>query len=291
VKKHIPLICLCFIALLLTSCGFGGKGEFKADKEIAVFSREDGSGTRTAFTEIFNIVEMGENGTRKDRTTKEAVIAKQTDVLMSGIASDRYSIGYLSLGSVNKTIKLISIDGVYPTAETVKNGTYAVSRPFIIVTKKEISPATQDFINFMLSKEGQAVAAESYISAVDNAPEFNSSMPSGKVVVAGSSSVTPVMEKLKEAYIEINPNAIIEIQLSDSSSGIQGVIDGTCDIGMSSRHLKDSEKAVLDQHTIALDGIAIVVNKNNPINNLSSEQVKAVFKGEITRWRELIEQG
>ncbi len=215
---------------------------FDTKKAINVISREDGSGTRGAFIELFGILQKNEDGTQKDLTTKEAVIARQTDVMMTNVAGDKYAIGYISLGSLNDTVKALNIEGVVPTTENVKNGTYPVSRPFNIATKGEPTGLAKDFIDFILSAEGQAVVSKSYI-AVDDAPlAYAGSKPSGKIVVAGSSSVTPVMEKLKEAYLAVNPNAQIEIQMSDSSAGMNGAIDGTCDIGMASRELKDSER-------------------------------------------------
>ncbi len=259
------------------------------DTIISVVSREDGSGTRGAFIELFGVEVKNEDGTKKDMTTKEAIIAKATDVMMTNVASDEDAIGYISLGSVNDTIKPLNIDGVAATPENVKSGTYKVSRPFVIATKGEADGLTKDFIDFILSEEGQAVVSKSYIAVVEGAPAYNGTKPSGKIVVAGSSSVTPIMEKLKEAYEAVNTNASIEIQQSDSSTGMTAAIDGTCDIGMSSRALKDSEKEQLLDTQIALDGIAVIVNNNNPISNLTSEQVKNIYTGEVTRWNEVQE--
>ncbi len=257
---------------------------FDTKKAINVISREDGSGTRGAFIELFGILQKNEDGTQKDLTTKEAVIARQTDVMMTNVAGDKYAIGYISLGSLNDTVKALNIEGVVPTTENVKNGTYPVSRPFNIATKGEPTGLAKDFIDFILSAEGQAVVSKSYI-AVDDAPlAYAGSKPSGKIVVAGSSSVTPVMEKLKEAYLAVNPNAQIEIQMSDSSAGMNGAIDGTCDIGMASRELKDSEKEKLTDIQIALDGIAVIVNNENPAADLTKDQVKAIFTGGVETW-------
>lgn len=258
--------------------------DFDTQKAITVISREDGSGTRGAFIELFGIEQKGEDGTKKDLTTKEAVIARQTDVMMTNVAGDKFAIGYISLGSLNDTVKALNIEGVVPTTENVKNGTYPVFRPFNIATKGEAGGLAKDFIDFILSAEGQAVVSNSYIAIDDAAPAYAGTKPSGKIVVAGSSSVTPVMEKLKEAYLVINPNAQIEIQMSDSSAGMNSAIDGTCDIGMASRELKDSEKEVLTDIQIALDGIAVIVNNENPTSNLTKDQVKAIFIGEIEKW-------
>lgn len=259
---------------------------FKADSDISVISREDGSGTRGAFIELLGIEQKGSDGSKKDLTTKEAIIARQTDIVMTQVAGDRYAIGYISLGSLNDTVKALQIEGVNPSPATVKDGTYPIARPFNIATKGEPSGLAKDFIDFILSAEGQAVVGKGYIAIDESAPAYNGSKPSGKIVVAGSSSVTPVMEKLKEAYVTINPNANIEIQQSDSSAGMTGAIDGTCDIGMASRELKDSEKAVLTPIQIALDGIAVVVNKENPASDLSKDQVKSIYIGEVLRWSE-----
>lgn len=261
--------------------------DFNQSKSISVVSREDGSGTRGAFIELFKVEVKAEDGSKKDRTTKEAIIADKTDIMMTNIANDPYAIGYISLGSLNETIKALDIDGVKASTENVKNGTYKISRPFNIATKGEAAGLAQDFIGFIFSKEGQEVIAKSYIAIDGNAPAYAGNKPSGKITVGGSSSVNPVMEKLKEAYIAINPNADIEIQVSDSTAGMTGTMDGTFDIGMASRELKDSEKEQLTERSIALDGIAVVVNNKNPLSNVSSEQVNGIFTGEITTWNEL----
>ena len=260
-----------------------GKG-----KTVNVVSREDGSGTRGAFIELFGIEEKGADGTKKDNTTQEAIIASKTDVMLTNIAGDEYAIGYVSLGSLNDTVKALNIDGVEATTANVKNGTYKVSRPFNIATKGVGTPLTQDFISFILSKEGQEVVAKSYISVDDAAAAYAGTKPEGKLVIAGSSSVAPVMEKLVEAYKAINPNATIEMQTSDSTAGMTGAMDGTCDIGMASRALKDSEAAELNGTEIALDGIAVIVNPKNTNTNMTKDQVKAVFTGAVTTWDEAV---
>lgn len=260
---------------------------FDKAEEIHVVSREDGSGTRGAFIELFGIEKKNDDGSKKDRTTKEAVIAKQTDIMMTNVANDLYAIGYLSLGSLNDTVKAVSIDGAAASAENVKNGSYAIARPFNIATKGEPSGITKDFVDFIFSAEGQAIVSDSYIAVDDAADAYMGSKPSGKIVIAGSSSVSPLMEKLIEKYKEINPNAQIELQTNDSSSGMKAAIDGTCDIGMASRGLKDSEKEQLNSMEIALDGIAVIVHKENPIGNLSREQVEKIFIGEMMNWSEV----
>ena len=283
-KKTISILLISAIAAAaLTSCADKNAG-FDYEKAIEVVTREDGSGTRTAFIELFGIEQRNADGTRQDLTTKEAVIARQTDVMMTNIAGNQYSVGYISLGSLNSTVKAVQIEGVAATTENVKNGTYPISRPFNIAVKDNPSELAQDFIDFIMSAEGQAVVAQSYIAAKENAPAYSGKKPSGKIVIAGSSSVTPVMEKLKEAYIALNPNAAIEIQMSDSSAGITAVTEGSCDIGMASRELKDSEAAQLTSIQIALDGIALIINNDNPVTNLTIEQVKSIFTGEAKTW-------
>lgn len=284
--KKLSSVAIITFTIILVFSGCKKTNEFRNENLINVISREDGSGTRGAFTDIFDLVLKGNDGSRKDMSTKEAVIAKQTDVLMVSIANDKYAIGYISLGSLNDTIKAVSIDNTAPSGDTVKNGNYSVVRPFNIVTNGEPDGITKDFIQFILSGDGQAVVADSYIPVSDDTPAYSGTQPSGKVVVAGSSSVTPIMEKLKERYLLLNPNASVEIQQSDSSSGIMGTLEGTCDIGMSSRNLKDSETGQLVVTKIAIDGIAIVVNKDNPIDNMSKDQIKKIFTGEFTKWSE-----
>ena len=255
---------------------------------ITVVSREDGSGTRGAFIELFGVEEKDADGNKVDNTTEEAEITNNTAVMMSTVAGDVDAIGYISLGSLNDSVKAAKIDGVEATAENIKSGEYKVSRPFNIATNGEVSDVAQDFIDYILSPEGQAVIEENGYISIDDVKDTESTQPEGKVVVAGSSSVTPVMEKLKEAYAEVNPNAEIEIQQSDSTTGMTSAIDGICDIGMASRELKDEElEAGLTSTTIANDGIAIIVNNDNPTDDLSVDQVKSIYVGETTTWGDL----
>ncbi|GHU85487.1 phosphate-binding protein PstS 2 [Deferribacterales bacterium] len=286
-SKSTPILLLLATLSVFTGCAGERKGIFDKAKAISVVSREDGSGTRVAFIELFGIEVKGDNGNRKDMTTKEAVIAKQTDVMMTNISGDKYAIGYISLGSLNDTVKATDIEGVKASAENVKKGLYSISRPFNIATKSKPAELATDFIKFILSAEGQAVVAKSYIAIIDNAPSYTRNRLSGKIVVAGSSSVTPIMEKLKEAYIGLNPNVNIEIQMSDSSAGMIGAINGTCDIGMASRELKDSELIMLSATKIALDGIAVIVNNENPTTSLTKEQVKGIFTGKMVNWSDV----
>lgn len=263
---------------------------FDASREISVISREDGSGTRGAFIELFGIEQKDADGNKVDYTTDEAMITNSTSVMMTTVAGDEYAIGYISLGSLNDTVKAVAIDGAEASAENIKNDTYKIARPFNIATKGDLSEVAQDFINFILSSEGQAVVEEKGYISTGNTGAFNGTNPSGKVVVAGSSSVTPAMEKLKEAYLAINTNAEIEIQESDSTTGMTSTMEGICDIGMASRELKSSElEAGLTPVVIAMDGIAVVVNNDSQVDELSSEDVKEIYTGEKTVWSDIIE--
>lgn len=250
---------------------------------ITVISREDGSGTRSAFVELTGVED--DNG---DNTTAEAEIANKTDVVLTSVAGNESAIGYVSLGSLNDTVKAVQVDGVDATVENVKSGDYTLSRPFNIATKGEPTGVAKDFINFILSADGQAIVEEEgYIKVNDEAEAFTSDGSSGQIAVGGSSSVSPVMEKLIEAYKTVNPNAQIDLQTSDSTSGMTGAMDGTFAIGMASRELKDEEKAELTPTSIALDGIAVVVNPANTVTNLTMDQIKSIYTGETTDWADV----
>ena len=259
------------------------------DEDIVVVSREDGSGTRGAFIELTGVEQKDADGKKVDYTTLDAEIVNSTSVVLQTVAGNVAGIGYISLGSLNDTVKALQIDGADANVENIKSGAYKVARPFNIVTNGTLSEAAQAFYDFILSAEGQAVVEENkYIPSVDNATAYAGSSVSGKVVIAGSSSVTPVMEKLKEAYLAINPNAEIEIQMSDSSTGVKMAIEGNCDIGMASRELKDSElSAGVTPTVIAIDGIAIIVNNDNPISGLTIEQVRQIYVAELLNWAEV----
>ena len=260
-----------------------------ASGDITVVSREEGSGTRGAFIELFGIEEK-QGDEKVDLTTEEASITNSTSVMMTTVAGDENAIGYISLGSLDDTVKALKIDGAEASAENVADGTYKVSRPFNIITGEEVNETAQDFINFIMSADGQQIIEDNgYIKVDTEAEAYESTNPSGKVVVAGSSSVTPVMEKLSEAYQEINADVTVEVQQSDSTTGITSTKEGICDIGMASRNLKDEEKDGLTATVIAQDGIAVIVNPGNELEELTSEQVKAIFTGETTSWEELAE--
>ena len=262
--------------------------EWDASNDITVVSREDGSGTRGAFIELFGIEQKDENGNKVDHTTEDANITNSTEVMMSTVAGNEYAIGYVSLGSLGDNVKAVKIDRAEATEENIKAGTYKVSRPFNIATKDEVSDVAQDFINFILSEEGQKVVSEAGYISLDDVKPYESNGATGKVVVAGSSSVTPVMEKLKEAYQEVNSGAEIEINQSDSTTGMTSAMSGICDIGMASRELKDEEAQELTSIVIATDGIAVIVNNDSPVDELTSEQVKAIFTGETVAWDEIV---
>ena len=281
-KKMICVIAV--VAMMMTSV-------FALADEINVISREDGSGTRGAFVELFGIEQKNAEGKKVDYTTDECDITNSTSVMMTSVAGNDCAIGYISLGSLNETVKALAIDGAEATVENIKAGTYNVARPFNIATLAQTSEAAQDFIAFIMSAEGQAVIeAKGYIAVVENAAAFEGGKVSGKIVIAGSSSVTPVMEKLAEAYMAINSNVEIELQQSDSSSGMTSTRDGVCDIGMASRDLKDSEmEAGLVPMTIAMDGIAVIVSNDNEVNGLTTEQVRDIYMGEITEWSDVNE--
>ncbi|HWQ88629.1 MAG TPA: substrate-binding domain-containing protein [Desulfitobacteriaceae bacterium] len=286
----ISLLLAVVMVLGLVGCGTTGGGKdtgFKETSSISVVSREAGSGTRGAFIELTGVQVKNADGTKKDMTTANAIIANKTDVVLTNVAGDTYAIGYISLGSLNDTVKALSVDGVVPSTKSVKDKSYPLQRPFNIATKGTPSNLAQDFIDFIMSKEGQAVVAAGYVSVNDGTSSYQGQKPAGKLTVAGSSSVSPLMEKLIEAYQKVNTAADIELQTSDSTAGMTGAIAGTCDIGMASRDLTDSEKAILTPLSIAMDGICIIVNKTNPITNISREALKKIYTGETTTWGSL----
>ena len=290
-KKFISFALIAAMAVT-TLVGCGNKGGNTAggssDAAITVMSREDGSGTRGAFIELFGIEEE-ENGEKVDKTTDEASITNSTSVMMSSVANDANAIGYISLGSLNDTVKALKIDGEEATEQNIKDGKYKICRPFNIATKKGAdNELAKDFISYIMSKEGQQVISDNGYIGDDSAEAYAGTKPSGKVVVGGSSSVSPVMEKLIEAYKKVNTGAEIELQTTDSTTGMTSAIDGSYDIGMASRELQDDEKDKLDSQAIATDGIAVIVNKNNTTDELSSDQVKDIYTGNAVAWDEVV---
>lgn len=276
------------LAALVLALGMAGSCA-QAQESINVISREDGSGTRGAFIELFGIEQKDADGNKVDYTTDDCDITNSTSVMMVSVSGNKNAIGYISLGSLNDTVKAVKIDGAAPSVAAIKEGAYKIARPFNIATGEAVSQQAQTFMDFIMSAEGQKVIEDKgYIPVNDKATPFAGSNLAGKVVVAGSSSVTPVMEKLKEAYLLVNPNAEIEIQQSDSSAGMNAVRDKICDIGMASRELKESELAAgIKPLVIAMDGIAVIVSNDNPVTGLTRDQVKAIYTGEVTDWGEV----
>ena len=261
---------------------------FDTAQDIAVFTREDGSGTRGAFIELTGVEQKDADGKKVDMTTEAAAVQSSTNGVMTAVANDPTAIGYISLGSLNDTVKAVTVGGVKAGADTVKDGSYTLARPFNLVTNGDATdPVAVDFIAYCLSADGQALATDKgYIGSEGEA--FTSAQPAGKIVVGGSSSVAPLMEKLVEAYKTVNPNAEIEHLTTDSTTGVSGALDGSYTIGLASRDLKDSETEAGAKATVlAMDGIAVVVNPENPIENLTVDQIKSIYVGEVTTWDEV----
>ena len=291
-KKTIKRIFTLALATVMTATLFVGcsgsseSGAFDAGKKITVVTREDGSGTRDAFTELTGVL-VKDGDTKTDNTAVSAVTINNTEAVITNVKDNAYAIGYISLGSLNDSVTAVKVNGIDATAENVKSGDYAISRPFNIAYKGELSEVAQDFVTYILSADGQKVVTdEGYVTVSEN-EAYNGTKPSGKISIAGSSSVSPVMEKLAEAYQSVNTNAKIEIQTSDSSAGMQSATEGTCDIGMASRELKDDEASTLTSQTIAKDGIAVIVNNKNIYTDLTMEQIKSIYTGETENWSDL----
>ena len=293
-KKFTALFAAALmVGSVMTGCGKGGDDKsssgWDSSSDITVVSREDGSGTRGAFVELFGVQEEID-GEKVDMTTTEANTTNSTSVMMTTVAGNEYAIGYISLGSLDDSVKALKIDGAEATAENIKDGSYKVSRPFNIATKGEVSAQTQDFINYIMSEEGQKVVEEEGYIPMENTTAYSTTNPSGKIAIAGSSSISPLMEKLKEAYLKLNPNVNIEIQTNDSTTGMTSVVDGIADIGMASRELKDSEtEKGLTPTVIALDGIAVIVNNENPTDELGTKEVKSIYTGDALTWDQVVE--
>lgn len=289
--KKILAVCLAMVLLgsLFTACGSNeGEGAEASDKNIHVTSREEGSGTRGAFIELFGIEQKDENGEKMDHTIDSAEITNSTSVMMQTIAGDTDAIGYISLGSLDDSVKALKVDGVEATLDNVKSGDYKVSRPFNIVTKKDASDAAKDFINYIMSEEGQAIVEEEGYVSQENTGAFKGKSVKGEVKISGSSSVTPLMQKLAEEYQKINKDVEISVQQSDSTTGVTDATKGVSDIGMASRALTDDETAAgVDAKAIALDGIAVIVNLENALDEIASDSVLKIYTGEITKWSEV----
>ena len=276
-KLAATALSLVMLGSVLTGCGGN------ADAAITVVSREDGSGTRGAFTELMGIMVDD-----KDNTVSTAEVTNSTSVMMTTVAGDENAIGYISLGSLDDSVKAVKVDGVEPTVEDIKNGSYKVARPFeICIPKDGTSEVAQDFIDYMLSDDGQKIISDEGYISVESGKSYEASGKSGKITLAGSTSVSPVMEKLTEAYKKLNPDVTTEIQQTGSSAGIESATEGACDIGMSSRELKPEELEALQEIQIAMDGICVIVNNNSSVEDLTSDQITKVYTGEITKWSEL----
>ena len=287
VKKLVGIaVSACVIFSAFTSCT---EEKWNKNSSINVLSREDGSGTRGAFIELFGVEKKNAQGKKVDYTTDEASITNSTAVMLTTVAGNKYAIGYVSLGSLSSSVKDVKIDGVSATVDNINNGSYKIARPFNVAVRNNLSNPAQDFLNYILSSDGQNIIAANKYIKVPAANSYNASGISGKIVVAGSSSVSPVMEKLIEAYKALNPSVQIELQTSDSTTGVINAIDGTCDIGMASRALKDSEKEKgVREVTIAIDGIAVIINNDNPVESLKKSDVEGIFTGKINSWSEFV---
>ena len=290
-KKILSLgLAALMTVFALAGCGAdsndGGTGTGR--DAISVLTREEGSGTRGAFIELLGIEEKNADGKKVDKTIDTAETTNSTSVMITTVQGNKAAIGYISLGSLDKSkVKALKVDGAEATTDNVKSGEYKVSRPFNIATKGDTTGVASDFIKFILSADGQAVVEKNGYISEGNTGAYTASGQKGKITIGGSSSVTPVMEKLKESYLKVNTNAEIELQTSDSTAGMTGAMEGTCDIGMASRELKDSESAALTATPIALDGIAVIVNPQNPTDDMSTEDIKDIFTGTKTMWSEI----
>ena len=282
---------LCAAAAVMCAAAFAGgsKDSSGIPDEITVISRESGSGTRGAFVDLFGVEQKDANGKKADRTAATADISNSTEVVITSVAGNKAAIGYISLGSLNDSVKAVQIDGADATVANIKNGSYKIARPFNVVTKTAgLSETAQDFMTYILSADGQKVIEEKgYISVAKN-PAYMAKNLSGKITVGGSSSVFPVMEKLTEAYMKLNPGVTVEVSMSDSGTGVKSAISGVADIGMASRNLKDSEtsQGVIGTQ-IATDGVAVIVNKANPDSNLTKQNVCDIYTGKTAKWSEV----
>ena len=278
------LAVILIVSAMILSLSFAN-GASETNSKINVISREEGSGTRGAFVELTGVEEKID-GVKVDQTTLDAEIASSTSVVITTVEGDKNAIGYISLGSLSDKVKAIEVDGVYPTTESVKSGEYKISRPFVVAFKT-LSETAEDFLNFVMSSNGQdIVEKKGYIRVDDgNKYAYESSKKSGSVTISGSSSVYPVMEVLVEAYMTLNPDVKVTLMQSDSTTGINDAISGKSDIGLSSRNLKDSEiEKGLKYNVMAMDGIAVIVNNANEVKGLSSETIRDIYKGTVTTW-------
>lgn len=290
--KKTSVLGVCLLFALFAGCVSSkddtSSFDKSSDEKIVALCREDGSGTRNAFSELFELIEEKQDGRKEDRTSPHAAVSNSTAVMLTSVANDPAAISYVSMGSLNDTIKALRIDGILADPEHVKDGSYRFSRPFNLVVRDQLSLPAEDFMAFILSDDGQRVIEENDCISVGRQADYQPASVLGKVVVSGSSSVTPVMTKLAEAYQAIQPDVEVEIQQNDSSTGISDAISGVADLGMSSRALKENEWSEgVSSITIAMDGIAVIVHPSNPADNLSSEDIYSIYSGEISRWSDL----
>ena len=286
-SKALSIITLILLlSMVFAGCAQSSEetADFDFDKDITVVARDAASGTRGAFHEIMKII-VKEKDTEIDKLVIGALEFDGTDKVITAVEGDKYGIGYISLGSVSERIKALAVGGAEPSVENVKSGAYSVSRPFLLVTKGTENELIKDFLKFTESVEGQAITNDMhFIGTADSPEEYTASGMSGTIKVAGSTSVAPLMEKLQEAYNELNPDVTFETQAQGSSQGIKAAIDGSYDIGMASRELKDEEASQLNRYVLAIDGIAVIVNNKNPISDLAADDITNIYLGEITKW-------
>lgn len=261
--------------------------KFESDREIHLYTRELGSGTRSAFTSVTHLTD--ENG--DDILSPKATVQNSTSATMQAVESDSHGISYISLGSLNSSVKAVSIDGIEPTSENIQNGDYQLIRNFNVTYGQELSEVAQDFWNFMFSAQAQELVAEDgYVPVNSNAPEYKPAGLSGKISIVGSTSVEPTIQRFSEVYKKLNPNVTIDITAPGSGAGITSAIDGSADIGMSSREPDEDEAAqLMETSPIAIDGIVVIVNNNNPLENLEIQEIQGIYLEYLKTWNEVLE--
>ncbi len=287
-KKRF-LYCILSATIFLTACG--KKEGFIADSKVTVISREDGSGTKDTFTNILKIYNL-ENGKKIDNTTIDSDIIQSTGAIISSVESNKYAIGYISYGVLNDNVKALAVDGVVANRDNIKNGTYKIARNFnVVVNNNNDKEVVKDFMAFISSKEGQAIVEKFKYISKENTGSYQSKNVSGKITISGSSSVAPIMEKLKEEYLKLNSNVVIEINQSDSTNGIENVVIGISDIGLSSRELTAEEKSnSINNNILAIDALVLIVNKENKVDNLTSEEIKNIYQGHLANWKDIVKE-
>ena len=288
---------LCAVVLSCSLVACSGEDDYENDLSdvegldelgaVTVVAREEGSGTRTVFSETVGLLVTNDSGVEEDVTTEDAIICEDAEAVIAAVQADSSAIGYVSLAAVEgvEGIKVIAVQGVTPTTDTVEDGSYALTRNFYLVFSGTLSEVEYDFLSYILTA-GQDIVAEGYVQATSTT-RFLSDRSSGTITISGSTSVAPLIEELAAAYLELNSNAEIVIEATDSTSGINAAMTGDSDFGMSSRDLEDYEEELLDYEIIAVDAVAVIVNEDNPIDELSLEQLYALFSGDVATWAEL----